>query len=87
MEKTIKVSALLQLQIEQLGEHSYGNADRIKRLVTGQKDHPSGVRYIAELADRTYWDVDWMQKRFNRTAELQGQREVEILMLKRTWEA
>lgn len=86
MENVLETMAHLKLQVEQLGEHICGDADRIKQQVSEHLDHPGGTRYIVELAERIKRDAEWMQKNLTEIASLEAKRGVETPKLKRTWE-
>ncbi|MBU6429322.1 MAG: hypothetical protein KGR26_09950 [Cyanobacteria bacterium REEB65] len=77
MEPTLEKIAHLKLQIEQLAEHMAGDADRIKEQLAQVHDHPGGVRYVLELADRIKRDAGWMAQNYEEIARLERVRGVD----------
>jgi hypothetical protein len=86
MTTALESIAHLKGQIEDLQEHIRGDADRLKQQVDDHLDHPGGVRYIVELADRIKRDAGWIQKNLDEIAKLEAQRGDDNPKLKRTWE-
>ena len=67
--------AFLKLQIEELQQHIKDDADRLKAQVDEYLDHPGGLRYVVELAQRIQRDAGWIQERVDKMARLEQGRD------------
>jgi hypothetical protein len=84
MESKLEKIAHLKLQIEELQNHIRDDADRIKDQVIQHQDHPGGIQYILELADRIKRDAQWVQERFDEIKNLEASRGIEAPNYHRT---